>query len=249
MVITSHVLSGLEGDVAFTFNMFTPLVLIFCFQNSVAAKIAPTTLPRTKVNNCMELTLKTQGLALILPTPNSIKNGEFNYLLKAISFCQIPVLILNLTEPYYLKRWRSYTVLSTDNLTGLMTVSKFYQTKLVNNPDYARLQLIPPQTKQTNKTFCLTLFESAMVVKNGDLYSGINVEIITLLFKYLHIPYEFTTPKDGHTFGDENDMTGAIGQVIRGEAEMVVNTQILNLKRHLVSHFQTVLIKVCILSL
>lgn len=217
--------------------MFTPLVLIFCFQNSVAPKIAPTTLPRTKVNNCIEFTLKTQGFTLILPTLNSIKNDDFNYLLKAISFCQIPVLILNLTEPYSLKKWRSFTVLSTDNLTGFMTISKFYQTKLVNNLDYANIQLIPQQTKQTNKTFCLTLFETAMVVKNGDFYSGINVEIITSLLKYLQIPYEFTTPKDGHTFGDENDMTGAIGQVIRGEADMVVNTQILDLKRHLVSHF------------
>lgn len=219
--------------------MFTPLTLIFHLQIVVtASEIAPIIARHTKVNNCMELTLKTQGLALILPTPHSINKDEFNYLLKAISFCQIPVFILN--EPYELNKWRWYTVLSTDTLTGQMEhvhLPKLYQTKLVNHHNYTELQLIPPQFKHTNKSFCLTLFESAMVVRNGDLFTGINVEIITLLFEYLRIPYEFSTPKDGHTFGDEDNMTGAIGQVIRGEAEMVVNTQILVLKRHLVSHF------------
>lgn len=210
-------------------------LLIFYFQISVAtSEISPITPSSSKVNNCMELTLKTEGLALILFTPNSIKNTEFNYLVNAVNFCQIPVFLLSSTEPYDSRRWRSYTVLSTDNLTMKVQLAKFYQTQLVDNE---KLELISPQIRQTNKTFCLTLFDSAMVVKNGDLYTGLNVNVINLLFEYLKIPYEFTTPKDGHTFGDENNMTGAIGQVIRGEAEMIVNIQILDLKCHLVSYF------------
>ncbi|XP_066150306.1 uncharacterized protein [Euwallacea fornicatus] len=86
------------------------------------------------------------------------------------------------------------------------------------------------------ENFRVSTFQSVTVRKKGDSYEGADADIVNLTLSHLKLQLELINPMDGYAFGEEIEMSGALGQIARGEADMVLNSAIFSEDLQLVDH-------------
>lgn len=92
---------------------------------------------------------------------------------------------------------------------------------------------------KSKRPFRLSIFSSTTLQNIDNKFQGRDMDLLKPILDHLNMSYELISPIDGITYGDENNASGAFGEVLKGIADLAANSRIILVKYyHLVSNIR-----------